>query len=344
VPATSTDSNIFGDNSLTIIDGVLELVIPYTVKGISSEVVERWVTSELSGYGISYRNFTHIMYALPDSVRFGTVAAFAFIGWYLSVFRDKFASDLQALVHELGHNVGMQHSGIVGGSQLGDLSGMMGNDGFFNDDGPIMCFNGAKSWMFGWYADRQMTIDPMIPWRGNLVGIDDYLKGQTTQDEHYVVANIDNLYLMYNRQEGVNEGVTGNGDMVTVVEQATRYSQSWNLAALTEDTAEFRRDWGGKDLVIQVCERVYGTPDYAQVLVYRDDGPTPPSCNLPMPSPTPPPSSTTIESLKSCRYFRSRKTCTANKGGQNRCKWKRKGGKRRRKSKQRFRCVDRKSK
>ena len=56
-----------------------------------------------------------------------------------------------------------------------------------------------------------------------LVGIDDYLKGETTLHEHTVILRIkegiEELYIMYNRAEGVNNGVPSDREKVTIVEQ-----------------------------------------------------------------------------------------------------------------------------
>jgi hypothetical protein len=166
----------------------------------------------------------------------------------------------------------------------------------YQDDTPKMCFNAAKSWFTNWYS--KVTINTNTPWSGKLVGIDDYLNGQSSEPAHYVVANVGNLYLMYNRQEGCNSQVVGYGDNVTVIEQASATAQSWVLKALSGPSEVFRSpNWAstGKDLVIQVCERVNGTPDYAKVLVYLEEtGNNNPSCattqfNDPPPSPTPSP-------------------------------------------------------
>ena len=220
-------------------------------------------------------------------------------------------------MHELGHNVGMMHSGKT--TEINDFSGWMSSDGFAYDDGPFMCFNGAKSWYLGWYSDRHVTVTlDMLPWRGKLVGIDDYLNDQipNDDDDFHVIANIEdlsdnldrsvNLFIMYNRQEGVNSGLLENGDngevlsdgdRVTITNQTESSAVSWQLGSLvhsTEDSPQdFRRDnWKGTSsvLVIHVCALEEGTPDYAKVLIYLDDGSgAAPECDPPPPTPVPTP-------------------------------------------------------
>jgi len=52
-------------------------------------------------------------------------------------------------MHEIGHNLGLAHSG-EGTSTYDDKSGMMGYS-YSSDDNPVMCFNNAKNWQLGWF-------------------------------------------------------------------------------------------------------------------------------------------------------------------------------------------------
>lgn len=178
----------------------------------------------------------------------------------------------------------------------------------FSDDSPIMCFNGAKSFYLGWYSDRHVTINPSNAWSGRLAGVDEYVKGNTVQGAHYVVAKVGKLYVMYNQKKGVNRGVVGDGDKVTVTEQPDARKQSWAVAALDAGQEYRTTDWGGSGtLVINVCGLETASPaDYAHVLIYLNDGsiktcsdplprlgpnPTQPPTPSPTPRPTPRPTS-----------------------------------------------------
>lgn len=199
-------------------------------------------------------------------------------------------------VHEIGHNLNKYHSG-EGPSPYGDGTCMMGAH-IYSDDAPQMCFNGAKSWYFGWYEDRHIEINPSSgSWEGKLVGVDDYVMKKITASDEYVVAKIDatsstDLFLLYNRRKGVNSQVFEMGDMVTVVAQKVPNYQSVLMAGLNEDSKPYRFPFwnGGKNaLVIQVCERTNGSTDHARVLVYLDDGSNAFSCSPPANPPTSPP-------------------------------------------------------
>lgn len=202
----------------------------------------------------------------------------------------------------------------------------------YQDDAPKMCFNGAKSWYLGWYQNRHVSINPNNPWHGKLVGIQDYLDDQTSRGAHFLVAKIGNLFVMYNRMEGVNSQVAGDGDKVTIVEQDGSGSQSWLLKALGTNEI-FKRN----NLFIKVCERSFGEPDFARVLVYTQNGSSPPiTCGDPLTTESEP---TNNDSFASCREFdNKRKQCTATAERRRRCRWKRSRRNRRRRT---GRCLNR---
>jgi len=275
VPATGANS----------VNGVTTITIPNTASGKTKEKVSEWAFAEFERLHGSYNQWSHVVYILPSSVDFGKAAAFGYVGWGVTVYEDTTASILLVLMHEIGHNLRMLHSG-ANGLDYGDTTCFMGAH-VYKDDGPKMCFNGAKSWFLEFYQDRHVSIQHPASWQGLLVGVDDYVNSQTTQGQHHVIARIikppspgsateeNHIYLMYNKAEGINSEVVGDQDMVTVVQQNGTQTQSWKLAALNETSSAFRStnwDGTGNALVIMVCERVTGTPDYATVLVYLENG------------------------------------------------------------------------
>jgi len=272
--------------------GVMDLRLDHDVAGLQSEIVEDDVTAKLISTGFESSLYTNVMYVLPKEVNFNGFAAYASLNGYLSVFMDTFVSVQFVLMHEIAHNLGHHHSG-QGSSAYGDNSGMMGLQ-TYTTNAPRACFNGAKSWWFGWYSDRHTTITPTSgSMRLNMLSINDYLNGEATSDDQYTVARIVgqneiDLFVMYNRAEGVNSEVGGYKDQVTIVHQSGKSKQSWIDAGLSEKgTSEWRKhNWNGsgKTLVIKVCNIVSGAPDYARVIVYLQgvnylscDTPDPPS-------------------------------------------------------------------
>lgn len=157
----------------------------------------------------------------------------------------------------------------------------------YEDEGPKMCFNGAKSWYIGWYNDRHIEITPSNSWAGRLAAVDDYTS--TVGGTHYIIAKAGDLFVMYNRAKGVNSEVQGYADLVTVVEQTSRTAQSWVVASLDAGQQQVIGS-----VVVEVCGFVSdSTVDYAHVVVRYDGGPTVSCSNtLPpigSPSPTPVP-------------------------------------------------------
>jgi hypothetical protein len=115
-----------------------------------------------------------VMYCLPSGVMDGIV--YAYINPWNSVYTNEWCNYVSSQVHEvslvffhqiclnpciyilnkhtlasllrfvrtqLGHNLNYAHSNEAG--TYNDQTDMMGYS-YFSDDGPIMCFNGAKSW------------------------------------------------------------------------------------------------------------------------------------------------------------------------------------------------------
>ena len=65
---------------------------------------------------------------------------------------------------------------------------------------PAMCFNGHKNYVLGWFADKQITVNPTAngAWTGKLVGFVDYINASPTSRNEYVLIIVDKLYILYN--------------------------------------------------------------------------------------------------------------------------------------------------
>ena len=92
----------------------------------------------------------------------------------------------------------------------------------YGDDGPVLCWNAAKSWVIGWYASDSVTVDPSAGAVNyfTLVGVADWANNIYTPGQHKVVLEIldssqtQNFYVIYNRAKGPNAGVTFAKDQV----------------------------------------------------------------------------------------------------------------------------------
>ena len=210
----------------------MELTLKQNLAGLFSQDAEDYVTDSLQQ--VSSFNpyaYSNTMYFLPSAVQFSGMAGYAYQNGHLSVISSRFASSPYVLMHEIGHNFGHHHSG-KGTAEYGDGTGIMGIQSF-QDDGPFACFNAAKSWWFRWYSDRHIEVTPTSGSRSlNLLSIDDYLNGKATSNDQYTIARIagdqeDDLFVMYNRAEGINSKVKDHRDQVTIVKQKGDRRISW---------------------------------------------------------------------------------------------------------------------
>eukprot|EP00536_Pseudo-nitzschia_multiseries_P017662 jgi/Psemu1/226036/e_gw1.1712.4.1 len=175
-------------------------------------------------HGALEKTYDLVMYSFPDgTLRDGKKwGAHAWVNSYSSFFNYASTNSLRTLVHEIGHNMNLGHSGF-GGEEYGDLSSNMGSGTWF-DDGPIQCFNAANNYQLGWYSPQQTSINPLAI-RGHqdfvLNGIDDYVGYSNGK---YITMRIEwdknmdgtDFFIGYNRKSGINRGTYAAGDTVVL--------------------------------------------------------------------------------------------------------------------------------
>ena len=129
------------DEETGITNGVADIFINATVEGNSPMVLDDIVTTEVNRLFGTADNFDHIAYVLPPGSELNSDSnwlAYAYIGWYRSVFNDKWAGTISTQMHEIGHNLRLQHSG-QGNKKYGDQPGYMGYS-YFSSKWPLMCY------------------------------------------------------------------------------------------------------------------------------------------------------------------------------------------------------------
>ncbi len=116
--------------------------------------------------GLDKRNFDHIVFVLPNSERFkcewgGLGQMPGKFTWIATSYKKWNISSAQVIVHELGHNFGLNHAGVdptgdpKDANSYGDWSCPMGN-GY-----QAKIFNAAHSYQMGWVSSVEGAVQTL---------------------------------------------------------------------------------------------------------------------------------------------------------------------------------------
>jgi len=219
-----------------VVNGVVEISISKVASQSSMAQMQSAAVVKLSSKGINTANYDHIMYCLPQPQT--NEVAWAQINGRTTLYNNQFCLGLSTQMHEIGHNLGLHHSGLGTDPYL-DRSGYMGYSGS-NSEKPVQCFNGPNSWQLGWYKDRVVTIDPTREqyFNGKLVGVAHY--GASIADLHTVIVRVknssgsDDLFVAFNRAHGINFQTFASFRDLVLITIGGQYSLSWLLYSLTQ--------------------------------------------------------------------------------------------------------------
>jgi len=272
--------------------GVIDLELSGTFSDIHD--LERVATGKLP-----YDNSADfILFVSPDGYDWGGAAAHATLGGRHSAFNNDEILNPFVVGHELGHNLGLHHSSDQKnfgetGKEYGDHTCLMGN-GYGSDDirkdfdENTHCFNNAKNWQLGWYANRRVEYSHSIGsiQTFDLVGLGDYALSDETQA---VVLKVGNYYIGFNRISGVSSDVQEYQDLVTIQTVDVRSGISNLVAHIT--ASDFRQLNGALVLAIyvesieikpvgqaSVARIVLGTPSDVENYIYSEEHPV--SCTV----------------------------------------------------------------
>jgi hypothetical protein len=226
------------------------------------------IVAEISGIKLSW--FDHVMYCMPPSSQ--SWIAYGYFDSGRTVYSDRFCISLSAQLHEFGHNLNLEHSGD-GSVAYGDGSGYMGYS-YLSSEGPLMCFNAAKSYQLGWYYDREVDLNTATgdSFSGKLVGTADY---SSSTEDHTVILRIQrpsrnrDLFVMYNRAKGIN-AETKTGKDKLVVSAGGNEHESNLLQSLGSNSQYVISDFEGssRDLTIKTFGMGSdGSVDFLNVLI-----------------------------------------------------------------------------
>ena len=135
------------NTGVNISNGVYTVTIDADQYDVSS-IEYQAVSAAESALGNLPSQFDYVALSVSDNNE--GWAAYAYINSWLSYYKANYINYVTVQMHEIGHNLGLAHSG-EGGSTYGDTSGLMG--AVFSDD-RNMCFNGPKHSQLGWFPRK----------------------------------------------------------------------------------------------------------------------------------------------------------------------------------------------
>ena len=282
VPGTLPNGAV--DTNVMPAPGVIEVTINVPLVGNDRSTIRNAVTAAVqTKLNVSLPGpYQQVMYVLESCYQDCGWAAYAYINSWNSVYQGNYYYMTGVLMHELGHNFNLAHSGGLDGATYTDHTGLMGNP-LYSDDVGKMCFNAAKNWQIGWYDTHKISINP---WNGpstvDLVGIANF---DTNPNNLSVVVKIEtgtttDQFIGFNRAIGVNSQNDEADDEVTIVETGNNgegYSQSFLKAHLVQGESYEYANWAnsGRTLSITATEINLGVePAVAKVLIALDGVPT----------------------------------------------------------------------
>ncbi|GFH55222.1 hypothetical protein CTEN210_11698 [Chaetoceros tenuissimus] len=287
------NNDIFGDmksvgKQLTACSNNKLQIIPAEGEGVSNGILTVETVANLANanfrecgnYAIVAtkhieRHYTMIV--CPDEVYFNGAAGYADRPGRISYFMSTYASYKFIHLHEIAHNLGGFHSGTLFGGSYNDYTCALGNKGAWNENGSAFCFNGVKTWQFGWYSDYHREIDPADhPHKGDLYGINAVNDKSIQKGNGDVVirvssANVDEvLYVTYLRKIGPNRDVPKYGNSVLVHRTESKtFDMNSDFIISLQSGERYERDWDGAGkLIIEVCSIDVGSPGKANILIY----------------------------------------------------------------------------
>eukprot|EP00546_Thalassionema_frauenfeldii_P004699 CAMPEP_0178923094 /NCGR_PEP_ID=MMETSP0786-20121207/16525_1 /TAXON_ID=186022 /ORGANISM="Thalassionema frauenfeldii, Strain CCMP 1798" /LENGTH=1178 /DNA_ID=CAMNT_0020597545 /DNA_START=131 /DNA_END=3664 /DNA_ORIENTATION=- len=248
IPATGTG----------FVDGVMELYIDFAITNQNIFMLQNEIINALATqFGDFVHNtYDHIAFIMPSGTRYEDNGplnwmAYAYMTSYLSVFNDQATQYLSHQVHEIGHNLGLMHSSF-GNNEYGDKSGIMGY-GYKMENGPLMCFNGAKSWQLGWYREKAIEINNLNDISRRSVYLSffgEYPKVPSHSVDDCVLLKVGDYHLIYNLAKGINVGTQEFRNQVTVTYMRSSRQVSRNNGALGSTGASITIS---NQVVIEFC-------------------------------------------------------------------------------------------
>lgn len=241
-------------SGIDISNGVGTLNVPFNLKNAYDWDVEAKLLNMVNEkFGDLKSQVDHLILVLPkESANF---IAYGYTHNWLTVYNDEQVTYPTVVMHEIGHNLGLEHSS-KGEHEYGDEVGIMGY-GNKLDDGR-KCYNAVKSWQMGWYKEGHKVIDPyQEPFEGDIVGIANFDERGDKNVILRIVGHVDknDYYVAFNRRAGMNiDSTVGSNKVVITASSSTNRTDlfSYQKAILSEGESYIMPNFDGGELTLCV--------------------------------------------------------------------------------------------
>ncbi|OEU14169.1 hypothetical protein FRACYDRAFT_240700 [Fragilariopsis cylindrus CCMP1102] len=227
-------------SGVTIQDGIIDITLStdisteFTNTNTNLGTLARYVReATVDALGDIDENSIHlVMFVFPKGI--APFMATAITNRYDSYYTKKWLLPPSFHIHEIGHNLGLKHSG-ENGNEYADKTGYMGYS-YTQYDGPSMCFNAAQSYKLGWYDEQTLTYNPLSLDESDsttntkqftLNGVDDYNNPTDNDNDNdasplivlrLLQEDLDaDYYIGYNKDTGINKGTFENKNEILII-------------------------------------------------------------------------------------------------------------------------------
>jgi Gametolysin peptidase M11 len=211
----------------------------------------------------------------------------AFLGGNIAIFNDHWCNYPSIQMHEIGHNLRLQHAGETGEGDYEDRVGMMGVS--FESESTLACFNTANAWQLGWYGRSRKALDfSKDPgFRGQVIGLVDYehpaAGGSLVTIRASSSTSSTLVYVGFNRKAGFNADTDDGANQVVVTTQKDEGPSTLVGKLNAGQSYRLANFQGSQGLNVKVNSINFGAnPPLADVEVYLDScpaGSTSRTCN-----------------------------------------------------------------